>query len=39
MADKLLGVHGREPVGKCWATRFVTRSTELKTAFDRVKDS
>ena len=34
MADKLLGVCGGTPVGKCWAERFVKRSTELKTAFN-----
>jgi hypothetical protein len=28
MADKLLGVRGGEPVGKCWAERFVTRSDQ-----------
>jgi hypothetical protein len=38
MADKLLGVRGGEPVGKHWAERFVTRSDELKTAFNRAKD-
>ena len=34
MADKLLGVRGGEPVGKNWATRFVTRSDQLEMAFD-----
>ena len=38
MADKLLGERGGEPVGKCWAERFVSRSDELKTAFNRAKD-
>ena len=38
MADKLLGVRGGKPVGKCWAERFVTRSDELKMAFNRAKD-
>jgi hypothetical protein len=38
MADKLLGVRGCEPVGKHWAERFVTRSDELKMAFNRAKD-
>ena len=38
MADKLLGVRGSKPVSKCWAERFVKRSTELKTAFNRAKD-
>jgi hypothetical protein len=38
MADKLLGGRGGEPVGKCWARRFVTRSDELKMAFNRAKD-
>jgi hypothetical protein len=38
MADKLLGASGGEPVGKCWAERFVTRSDELKMAFNQAKD-
>jgi hypothetical protein len=38
IADKLLAVRGGEPVGKHWAERFVTRSTELKMAFNRAKD-
>jgi hypothetical protein len=38
MADKLLSVRGGEPVGKHWAERFVTRSDELKMAFNRAKD-
>jgi hypothetical protein len=36
MADKLLG--SDELVGKHWAERFVTRSDELKMAFNRAKD-
>lgn len=38
MANKLLGARGGEPVGKRWAERFVTRSDELKMAFNRAKD-
>jgi hypothetical protein len=38
MADKLLGVRGGKPVGKHWAERLVTRSDELKMAFNRAKD-
>jgi len=38
MADKLLAVHGGEPVGKNWAERFVTHSAELKMAFNQAKD-
>jgi hypothetical protein len=38
MADKLLAVRGGKPVGKHWAERFVTRSAELKMAFNRAKD-
>jgi hypothetical protein len=38
MADKLLATRGGERVGKNWAERFVTRSAELKTAFNRAKD-
>jgi hypothetical protein len=38
MADKLLAVRGGGPVGKRWAERFVTRSDELKMAFNRAKD-
>ena len=34
MADKLLAVRGGEPVSKHWAKRFVTRSAELKMAFN-----
>jgi hypothetical protein len=37
MADKLLGVWGGEPVGKHWAEKFVTRSDELKMAFNWAK--
>jgi hypothetical protein len=38
MADKLLGERGSRPVGKNWPARFVTRSSELKMAFNRAKD-
>ena len=38
MADKLLGIRGRELVGKNWAERFVTRLNKLKMAFNRAKD-
>jgi hypothetical protein len=38
MADKLLAIRGGKPVGKCWPDRFVTRSAELKMAFNRAKD-
>jgi hypothetical protein len=38
IADKLLAVRGKEPVGKRWPGRFVTRSNELKMAFNRAKD-
>jgi hypothetical protein len=34
MANKLLGVRGGKPVGKHLAKRFVTRSDELKMAFN-----
>ena len=34
MADKLLAVRGSDPFGKHWAERFVTRSAELKIAFN-----
>jgi hypothetical protein len=34
MANKLLGVRGGKPVGKNWATRFVTRPNALKMAFN-----
>jgi hypothetical protein len=38
MADKLLAARGSEPVGKCWAEQFVTRSDELEMAFNRAKN-
>jgi hypothetical protein len=38
MATKLLRVRDGQPLGKCWAERFVTRTEELKTAFNRAKD-
>jgi hypothetical protein len=38
MADKLLGVRGGEPVSKYRAERFLTRSAELKMAFNQAKD-
>jgi hypothetical protein len=38
MADKLLGVRGGKLVSKHWAERFITRSDELKMAFNRAKD-
>jgi hypothetical protein len=38
MANKLLAVRGSEPVSKHWAERFITRSAELKMAFNRAKD-
>ena len=38
MADKLLDARGGKPVGKKWPQRFVTRSDELKMAFNRAKD-
>jgi hypothetical protein len=34
MADKLLAIRGGKPVSKCWPDRFVTRSAELKMAFN-----
>jgi hypothetical protein len=37
MANKVLGVRGGEPVGKNWAERFVTRSEQLKMAFNRIE--
>ena len=37
MANKFLAVRGGEPVGKRWAERLVTRSKELKMAFNRTK--
>jgi hypothetical protein len=39
MADILLGVRSGEPVGKCWAERFVTRSDAPKMAFNRAKNT
>jgi hypothetical protein len=38
MADKLLTARGKEPVGKNWIERFISRSDELKMAFNRAKD-
>ena len=38
IADKLLAVRGGESVGKNWPERFVTRTDELKMAFNRAKD-
>ena len=38
IADKLLAVRGGTPVGKNWAERFVSRTGELKMAFNRAKD-
>jgi hypothetical protein len=38
MADKLLAARGGEPVGKNWPKRFVSRTKELKMAFNRAKD-
>ena len=38
MANKLLAVCGGEPVGKRWSERLVTRSKELKMAFNQTKD-
>ena len=38
MADKLLGMRGKESVGWYWAERFITRSDVLKMAFNRAKD-
>jgi hypothetical protein len=38
MADKLLTTRGKEPVGKNWTERFISRSDELKMAFNRAKD-
>ena len=38
MANKLLAVRDGTPVGKCWPARFVTRTEELKMAFNRAKD-
>ena len=38
MANKLLEARGGEKVGKNWASRFVTRSEDLKMSFIRAKD-
>ena len=38
IADKMLAVRDRTPVGKNWAERFVSRTEELKMAFNRAKD-
>jgi hypothetical protein len=38
MADKLLAARSGKLVGKNWAERFVTRTDELKMAFNRAKD-
>ena len=38
MANKLLAERGGELVGKKWVDRFVTRTDELKIAFNRAKD-
>jgi hypothetical protein len=38
IADKLLTIRGGEPVGRNWPDRFVSRSAELKMAFNRAKD-
>jgi hypothetical protein len=38
MANKLLAIRGKGPVGKRWPERFVSRSDELKMAFNRAKD-
>jgi hypothetical protein len=38
IADKLLAERGEELVGKNWPERFVTRTDELKMAFNRAKD-
>ena len=38
MADKLLDAQGRKLVGKQWPKRFITRSDELKMAFNQAKD-
>ena len=38
MANEFLAVRGGEPVGKRWAETLVTRSKELKMAFNRTKD-
>jgi hypothetical protein len=38
MANKLLGVHGGEPIEKYWAEHFIMRSDVLKIAFNQAKD-
>jgi hypothetical protein len=38
IANKLLAVRDATPVGKNWAERFVSRTEELKMAFNRAKD-
>ena len=38
MADKLLRERDGQPLGKCWAERFISRTDALKTAFNRAKD-
>jgi hypothetical protein len=38
MADKLLAARGGTLVGKNWPRRFVSRTEELKMAFNRAKD-
>jgi hypothetical protein len=38
MADKVLGVHSGEQLGKHWAERSVTHSDKLKIVFSRAKD-
>jgi hypothetical protein len=38
IADKVLAIRGGAPVGKNWAERFVSRTKELKMAFNRAKD-
>jgi hypothetical protein len=37
MDDRLLGVRGGKPVGKCWAARFVTRSAKLKMGLVKLR--
>ena len=38
MANKILGSRTDTRVGKCWAQRFVTRTEELRMAYNRAKD-
>lgn len=38
MANKLLAARHRDPVGQCWAQRFIKRVPELKMAWNRAKD-